>query len=133
MELAQEVPYMDFKSSAFLGLPDAQQQVIKQVHEEATQGVRQVLQSANDFGQLSNLAYRNSVIVRAQALELEGLKQDLPAKEAEITRLQKELAAYQKAAGSSMPNGSNSTSNRSSRPTNADEEFEELMAAIQTL
>ena len=91
------------------------------------------LQSANDFGQLSNLAYRNSVIVRAQALELEGLKQDLPAKEAEITRLQKELAAYQKAAGSSMPNGSNSTSNRSSRPTNADEEFEELMAAIQTL
>jgi hypothetical protein len=73
------------------------------------------------------------VIVRAQALELEGLKQDLPAKEAEITRLQKELAAYQKAAGSSMPNGSNSTSNRSSRPTNADEEFEELMAAIQTL
>jgi hypothetical protein len=64
---------------------------------------------------------------------LEGLKQDLPAKEAEITRLQKELAAYQKAAGSSMPNGSNSTSNRSSRPTNVDEEFEELMAAIQTL
>jgi hypothetical protein len=133
MELAQEVPYMDFRSSAFLTLPEAQQQVIKQVHEEATQGVRQVLQSANDFGQLSNLAYRNSVIVRAQALELEGLKQDLPAKEAEITRLQKELAAYQKAAGSSMPNGSNSTSNRSSRPTNADEEFEELMAAIQTL
>jgi hypothetical protein len=133
MELAQEVPYMDFRSSAFLALPEAQQQVIKQVHEEATQGVRQVLQSANDFGQLSNLAYRNSVIVRAQALELEGLKQDLPAKEAEITRLQKELAAYQKAAGSSMPNGSNSTSNRSSRPTNVDEEFEELMAAIQTL
>jgi hypothetical protein len=134
MELAQEVPYMDFRSSAFLALPEAQQQVIKQVHEEATQGVRQVLQSANDFGQLSNLAYRNSVIVRAQALELEGLKQDLPAKEAEISRLQKELAAYQKAAGSAMPSGSNRTTIKNSGGNiDAEEEYEELMAALRSM
>ena len=134
MELAQEVPYMDFRSSAFLALPEAQQQVIKQVHEEATQGVRQVLQSANDFGQLSNLAYRNSVIVRAQALELEGLKQDLPAKEAEIARLQKELAAYQKAAGSAMPSGSNRTTIKNSGGNiDAEEEYEELMAALRSM
>jgi len=134
MELAQEVPYMDFRSSAFLALPEAQQQVIKQVHEEATQGVRQVLQSANDFGQLSNLAYRNSVIVRAQALELEGLKQDLPAKEAEISRLQKELAAYQKAAGSAMPSGSNRTTIKNSGANvDAEEEYEDLMAALRSM
>jgi hypothetical protein len=134
MELAQEVPYMDFRSSAFLALPEAQQQVIKQVHEEATQGVRQVLQSANDFNQLSNLAYRNSVIVRAQALELEGLKQDLPAKEAEISRLQKELAAYQKAAGSAMPSGSNRTTIKNSGGNiDAEEEYEELMAALRSM
>jgi hypothetical protein len=134
MELAQEVPYMDFRSSAFLALPEAQQQVIKQVHEEATQGVRQVLQSANDFSQLSNLAYRNSVIVRAQALELEGLKQDLPAKEAEISRLQKELAAYQKAAGSAMPSGSNRTTIKNSGGNvDAEEEYEELMAALRSM
>jgi hypothetical protein len=134
MELAQEVPYMDFRSSAFLALPEAQQQVIKQVHEEATQGVRQVLQSANDFGQLSNLAYRNSVIVRAQALELEGLKQDLPAKEAEISRLQKELAAYQKAAGSAMPSGSNRTTIKNSGGNvDAEEEYEDLMAALRSM
>ena len=134
MEVAQEVPYMDFRSSAFLALPEAQQQVIKQVHEEATQGVRQVLQSANDFSQLSNLAYRNSVIVRAQALELEGLKQDLPAKEAEISRLQKELAAYQKAAGSAMPSGSNRTTIKNSGGNvDAEEEYEELMAALRSM
>jgi hypothetical protein len=134
MELAQEVPYMDFRSAAFLALPEAQQQVIKQVHEEATQGVRQVLQSANDFNQLSNLAYRNSVIVRAQALELEGLKQDLPAKEAEISRLQKELAAYQKAAGSAMPSGSNRTTIKNSGGNiDAEEEYEELMAALRSM
>ncbi len=124
---------MDFKSSAFIALPEAQQEVIKQVHADAAIGVNQVLEVASDPVRLTSMAYRNAVVVRAQAMELEGLKQALPAKDAEITRLQKELAAYQKAAGSSMPNGSTSTSNRSSRPTNNEEEFEELMQALKSL
>jgi hypothetical protein len=132
-ELSQDVPYMDFKSSAFIALPTEQQEVIKQVHADAAIGVNQVLEVASDPARLTNLAYRNAVVVRAQAMELEGLKQALPAKDAEIAKLQKELAAYQKAAGSSMPNGSTSTSNRSSRPTNSEEEFEELMAALKSL
>lgn len=132
-ELSQDVPYMDFQSSAFLALPTEQQQVIKQVHADAATGVSHVLEAASDPGKLTNMAYRNAVIVRAQAMELEGLKQALPAKDAEIAKLQKELKAYQKAAGSSMPTGSTSTSNRSSKPTNAEEEFEEVMAALRTL
>lgn len=124
---------MDFQSSAFLALPTEQQQVIKQVHADAATGVSHVLEVASDPGKLTNMAYRNAVIVRAQAMELEGLKQALPAKDAEIAKLQKELKAYQKAAGSSMPTGSTSTSNRSSKPTNAEEEFEEVMAALRTL
>ena len=132
-ELSQDVPYMDFQSSAFLALPAEQQQVIKQVHADAATGVSHVLEAASDPGKLTNMAYRNAVIVRAQAMELEGLKQALPAKDAEIAKLQKELKAYQKAAGSSMPTGSTSTSNRSSTPTNAEEEYEELMAALRSM
>lgn len=132
-ELSQDVPYMDFQSSAFLALPTEQQQVIKQVHADAATGVSHVLEAASDPGKLTNMAYRNAVIVRAQAMELEGLKQALPAKDAEIAKLQKELKAYQKAAGSSMPTGSNSSSTRSSKPTNAEEEYEELMAALRSM
>ena len=132
-ELSQDVPYMDFQSSAFLALPEEQQQVIKQVHADAATGVSHVLEAASDPGKLTNMAYRNAVIVRAQAMELEGLKQALPAKDAEIAKLQKELKAYQKAAGSSMPTGSNSSSTRSSKPTNAEEEYEELMAALRSM
>jgi hypothetical protein len=132
-ELSQEVPYMNFQSSAFLGLPADQQEVIKQVHADAALGVSHVLEAAADPAKLTNMAYRNAVVVRAQAMELEGLKQALPAKDAEIADLQKQLKAYQKAAGSSMPNGSTATSNRSSAPANAEEEFEELMAALRTM
>lgn len=132
-ELSQDVPYMDFQSSAFLALPTEQQQVIKQVHADAATGVSHVLEAASDPGKLTNMAYRNAVIVRAQAMELEGLKQALPAKDAEIAKLQKELKAYQKAAGSSMPTGSTASSNRSSKPTNAEEEYEELMAALRSM
>ena len=132
-ELSQEVPYMNFQSSAFLGLPADQQEVIKQVHADAALGVSHVLEAAADPARLTNMAYRNAVVVRAQAMELEGLKQALPAKDAEIADLQKQLKAYQKAAGSSMPNGSTATSNRSSKPANAEEEFEELMAALRTM
>lgn len=132
-ELSQDVPYMDFQSSAFLALPAEQQQVIKQVHADAATGVSHVLEAASDPGKLTNMAYRNAVIVRAQAMELEGLKQALPVKDAEIAKLQKELKAYQKAAGSSMPTGSNSSSTRSSKPTNAEEEYEELMAALRSM
>jgi hypothetical protein len=65
---------------------------------------------------------------------LEGLKQDLPAKEAEISRLQKELAAYQKAAGSAMPSGSNRTTIKNSGGNiDAEEEYEELMAALRSM
>lgn len=132
-ELSQEVPYMNFQSSAFLGLPADQQEVIKQVHADAALGVSHVLEAAADPAKLTNMAYRNAVVVRAQAMELEGLKQALPAKDAEIADLQKQLKAYQKAAGSSMPTGSTATSNRSSAPANAEEEFEELMAALRTM
>ena len=132
-ELSQEVPYMNFQSSAFLALPADQQEVIKQVHADAALGVSHVLEAAADPAKLTNMAYRNAVVVRAQAMELEGLKQALPAKDAEIADLQKQLKAYQKAAGSSMPTGSTATSNRSSAPANAEEEFEELMAALRTM
>ena len=132
-ELSQEVPYMNFQSSAFLALPADQQEVIKQVHADAALGVSHVLEAASDPAKLTNMAYRNAVVVRAQAMELEGLKQALPAKDAEIADLQKQLKAYQKAAGSSMPTGSTATSNRSSKPANAEEEYEELMAALRTM
>lgn len=130
-ELSQEVPYMDFQSSAFMTLPAEQQQIIKQVHTDAATGVSHVLDAASDPGKLTSMAYRNAVIVQAQAMELEGLKQALPAKDAEIARLQKELTAYQKAAGSAMPSGTAASSGRSSKPTNAEEEYEDLMAALR--
>jgi len=132
-ELSRDVPYMNFKSAAFISLPDDQKEVIRSVHNEASTGVKRVLDSVNNPEVLTSMAYRSAVVLQAQAMELTQLKQALPAREAEIAKLQKELSAYKRAAGESLPNGNVAPTVKNDRNRTREDEFQELMGALKSM